>query len=229
MAPAAASVRNRRMVGRAIPRSGQAGDRDASWAGVGDARQQLGIGGGQLGVWGRPAARRHRRPVPGRRGDAGDVLQTLERPGWQRRADDHRRRRQVVTGDDARQGELERRQQRPLRADALDDGLEVRGHAVGRGDRPEHDAECLASAELDDDRLAGSQAGEAIGDRVGIGPAAGRADRVDGDLDRAGFEHARRQSRTLRRGWRARSASRMASMAAAVRSTSPVSLTTTWS
>ena len=202
--------------GRAVTRTRQARDRDAARPGLEDPAEQLRV-------------RTCRGLVACLSQRARHVVEALERAGWQGRPDDHGRRRQVVLGDDPGQGQLERRQERALRADALRDRLEVDGGAFDRGRRSEHDAQGLPSPEVDDDRLAWLEPGQPVRHRVGVGPATRGADRVDGDLDLWRLEHGRRQSRTRRLGCRARSASRIASMAAAVRSTSPVSLTTTWS
>ena len=97
-------------------------------------------------------------------GHLGDEFESLEQPRRQHGPQHQSRRRQVVVGDPACERQAERRQQRPVGADPVDDRL-------GRRPRPrsgrlaEDDPQRLAPAELDEDGLARLE----IAERAGTG------------------------------------------------------------
>ncbi len=111
-----------------------------------------------------------------------DQLEALEHAGREHRAQDQGRGRQVVRGDPGRQREPERRQERPVRPNAVLDRL--RPHAGGGvGDLAEDDPEGLPVTVLHQDGLARFEVAELGGDRVRVRPGTGRAGGVDRDLD----------------------------------------------
>ena len=181
-------------------------------------------------------------PVGGRR----HQVEALEEPGREHRPDRQGRRREVVLGDPAREGEREGRQERAVGPDPR--GQRLRPSTPSGGGRvAQHDPDARAGAPTPRCTASpGSTSARASGTTVGPGSIAGDAGRVDRDLDvarlgRAGRAArppspdaavgpgARRQTTTRRSGWRARSARMIASIRSAVRSTWPSSLTTTWS
>ena len=87
-----------------------------------------------------------------------------------------------MLGDPAREAQRERRQQRAVGPDAVDDRL--RRRRPGSPDASaEHDPQRLPPPELDEDRLAGLEVGERGRDQVGVGPVPAAPGRVDRDLD----------------------------------------------
>ncbi len=138
-----------------------------------ELRQEVGIG----------RVDRRPRPAVRPRRELRDELEPLEEPGRQHRPQDERRRREVVAGDPAREPERQRREQRAIRADAIDDGL--RGDGRQRDGFRDHDPEGLPPPELDEDRLADDEVGERLRDEVGVGPVTAPARRVDRHFDRA--------------------------------------------
>ena len=162
------------------------------------------------------------------RAGLGDELEPLEH-GWrEHRPEDERRRGQVVTGDPARQLEAEPRQEWAVGPDPIHDGLELQAGGGLLGWLAEHDPERLAPAVLDEDRLAGLQAGQASRNGVGVRPGAGGTGRVDRDFDQP-LERRRagHQIRTRRSAWRAASMSMISPIRSAVPVSCPVSFTTT--
>jgi hypothetical protein len=156
----------------------------------------------------------------------GHEVEAFEETRWQHRPDDNRRWREVVIRDPASERQAERRQQRPVRADARDNRLEadpVGWHGVGEDDR-----ERLSSAEFDEDGFARDEIRKGSWDAVGVGPGAAATGRVDRDLDdppggalsrrspRSGFGD---QTRTRRSGSFRCSSAMISSIRAAVRST----------
>ena len=152
--------------------------------------------------------RRH--PVGGEWCPLGHELEPLEQARGQHRPDDERRRREIVGRDPAREGERQRREQRPVGADPIDDRLDVgtgRGTTLGRA---EDDAEGLPPPELDQDRLAILQVREARRDDVGVRAVAAGPGGVDRDLDvpLAGVGVCARRHRAPRARARARGSRR---------------------
>ena len=99
---------------------------------------------------------RHRRSIriaPAGRRDLRDELEPLQQAGRQHGPEHEGRRREVMRGDPAGQGEPERRQQRPIRPDAIDDrpGHGAARRPVGLGD---DDPQRLAASEVDEHRFA---------------------------------------------------------------------------
>ena len=118
--------------------------------------------------------------------DLGHQLQPLQHPGRQHRPDHDRQRGQVPPGDDAREGQRERRQQRPVAPHPGHDPAHLAGRRRGHvRTRPDDDPDSLAAAtaERHEDRLAGFDVGQVGGQAVRPGSRPGPRGRVDGNLD----------------------------------------------
>jgi hypothetical protein len=128
--------------------------------------------------------RRVRRPLD-------DELETLEEVRREHRPEDDGRRCEIVDGDPAAEPERERGQERSVGTDPVDDRLRIETSRCGG--LGEDDTECLALAELDEDRLPELEIGELLGDRIRVRPRAGAAGGIDRDLDTAGRRRTRRR------------------------------------
>ena len=175
----------------------------------------------------------------------GDQLEPLEHARREHRADHRRQRREVPVGDQGGEAERERRQERAVAPDPGGDRADLAPLGRGRGTGADHDADRLAAAlaERDEHGLAGLDRAERGRRRVGVGPGPGPGRGVDRDLDqhvavvpfdgqleRGGHGPLPAQVIRIRRSpLRRFSCATIASISAAVRSTSPVSLVTTWS
>ena len=142
---------------------------DGSRAAV-DLFQQVAVRGGQV------LGRRAGPPLR-------DEVEPLEQARRKHRPDDDRGWSEVVGGDPAGEVEGERRQERSVGPDPCGDRFE--GDPLRCARLAEDDPERLAPAELDEDRLARHEVGEAGRDGVRVGPRAAATRGVDRDLDRA--------------------------------------------
>ena len=204
----------------------------------GELVEQVQLHGRQVGI------RLTQTRLPGRR-HLGDQLQPLEHARRQHRPDHRRQRREIPVGDEGSEAERERRQEGAIAAHASGNRSDLA--ALGRGRRPgtNDDADRLAAAlaERHEDGLAGLKGTERGRGQVRVGPRTGPGRRVDRDLDqhvvvvatdgqlqRGGHGRRPAQMIRIRRSPRRRfSCATIAWISAAVRSISPVSLTTTWS
>ena len=86
-----------------------------------------------------------------------------------------------MLGDPAREPQRERRQQRPVGPDAVDDRLGRHVREPGR--LRDHDPERLPPAELDEHGLTELEIGQGGGHQVGVGPVPSPSGGIDRDLD----------------------------------------------
>ena len=114
------------------------------------------------------------------RGELGHELQPFEQAGRKHRPDDEGRRRKIVPSDLPGERETQRRKQRAVSADAVDD--RPRRDTGGRRRIGEDDPEGLAAAELDEHRLADDEVGKRRRNHVGECRPTG-ARRIHRDLD----------------------------------------------
>ncbi len=141
------------------------------------------IGHGGIGR-GRTLHRSRAAPRPGRVTPCAgcelrDQLESLEEPRREHRAEDKRGRREVAIRDPASEPQAQRREQRPVGSDTIDDRL---GRRRGEcSDLGQDDAQRLAPSELDQDGLAELEVVQPVRDEIRVRPVT--AGGVDGDLD----------------------------------------------
>ncbi len=139
----------------------------------------------------------------GARGQLGDELEPFEDPGRQHRPQDDRGRGEIGRRDPAGEGQRQRRQQRPIRPDPVEDGF--RGQARHDGRLGEDHGQGLPAAVLHEDRLARDHVGQPIREMVGVGPVAAATGRVDRHFDEAPARRDRfdqpERRRVIAEGW----------------------------